>query len=413
MSDEFKSRLLQFARTAVERSARAQTEAATSQYLVLPFFQLLGYDPLNPDEIVPEAHAAFSDKFKNRVDYAICKDGHPVIGVECKKVGAINDGHRGELKGYFNAVPTIKLGVLTDGLIWQFFSDTGRENMMDDEPFTVVDLREVAQGKLADHQLDALLRFRQADFDPQNVGADARRKLHVAAYLGVLERVFHTPDEGMVRMLMDAAKIDGRRTTRLVEEHAPVVREAMTAFLDKKILERVGFAERADLVRVSAAGVAVPPGVITPASVAVDASAPAAVGALSAGDAPAAESRAGAAAGPPATVGMPEIGDGIVTTNTEVAVFDYVRRRLPFLIDRDETLYGKLEHLYARDYKTRYSVCYRQDRNGRLFNFTEMSQAPRYRFEFFDSGTVVNTDRLQDIDAELLAAFLKRVEELG
>lgn len=408
MSDEFKSRLLQHARTAVERSARAQSEAATSQYLVLPFFQLLGYDPLNPDEIVPEAHAAFSDKFRNRVDYAICKDGQPVIGVECKKVGALNDGHRGELKGYFNAVPTIKLGILTDGLIWQFFSDTGRENMMDDEPFTVVDLREVADSKLADHQLDALLRFRQTAFDPQNVGADARRKLHVAAYLGVLERVFHAPDEAMVRVLMDAARIDGRRTTRFVEEHAPVVREAMTAFLDKKILERVGFAERADLVRVSlpASGVAVPPGVMTPASVALEAAVAAvAAGATTVGGT--VDSSAGSAAGPI------DIGDGIITTDTEVAVFEYVRRRLPFLIDRDEALYAKLEHLYPRDYKTRFSVCYRQDRNGRLFNFTEMAQSPRYRFEFPDSGAVVNTDELRDIDAELLAAFLKRVGELG
>jgi predicted type IV restriction endonuclease len=405
MSDEFKSRLIQHARVAGERAARATSEAATSQYLVLPFFQLLGYDPLNPDEVVPEAHASFSDKFKNRVDYAICKDGQPVIGVECKKVGALNDGHRGELKGYFNAVPSIKLGVLTDGLIWQFFSDTGRENMMDDEPFTVIDLREVADGKLADHQLDALVRLRREAFDPQNVGADARRKLHVSAYIVVLERAFLAPDEQIVRTLMDSAKIDGRRTGRLVEEHAPVVREAMQAFLDKKILERVGFAERGDLVRVPApaAGVVLPAGVQTPASVTADAPATATVAAGSAGTQPAVQ-------GVEPTGG---IGDGVVTTHTEIAVFEYVRRRLPFLIERDEALYGKLEHLYPRDFKTRFTVCYKQDRNGRLFNFTEMAQGPKYRFEFPDTGAVINTDSFRDIDEELLAAFLKRVAELG
>lgn len=397
MSDEFKARLLQHARTAGDRAQRATSEAATSQYLVLPFFQLLGYDPLNPDEVVPEAHASFSDKFRNRVDYAICKDGAPVIGVECKKVGALNEGHRGELKGYFNAVPSIKLGILTDGMIWQFFSDTGRENMMDDEPFTVIDLRDVAEGKVADHQLDALLRLRRETFDPDNVGTDARRKLHVAAYLGVLERVFQSPDEGMVRTLMDAAKIDGRRTGKLVEEHAPVVREAMQAFLDKKILERVGFAERGDLVRVPPA-VALPAGLTTPASVSADVAAPAPVG---------------VAAGAEASVGESGIGDGIATTETELAVFEYVRHRLPFLIDRDEALYAKLTHLYPRDFKTRFTVCYKQDRNGRLFNFQEMAQGPKYRFEFPDTGTTINTDAFRDIDGELIAAFLKRVAELG
>ncbi len=387
-TDDFKTRLLQHARVAVDRAPRATSEAATSQYLVLPFFSLLGYDPLNPDEIIPEAHASFSEKFKNRVDYAICVAGAPAIGVECKKVGALNEGHRGELKGYFNAVPTIKLGILTDGIIWQLYSDTSRDNMMDDEPFVTIDLREVATGSLADHQLDALQRLRREVFDPGNVGADARRKLHVAAYLGVLERVFAQPDEAMVRTLMAAAGIDGRRTGRMLDEHAPVVHEAMQAFLDRKILARVGFAERADLVRVAPESGLVPPA--------------------------AAEDGAAAATGATAVPSDPiRLDDGIVTTETERAVFDYVLRRLPFLIDRDEALYQKLTHLYPRDYKTRFTVCYKQDRSGRLFNFSEMTQGPKYRFEFPDTGAVVQTSTLGDIDQELLTAYLKRVAELG
>ena len=403
MLDDFKARLVQHARTAVDRSARAQSEAATAQYLVLPFFQLLGYDPLNPDEIIPEAHASFSDKFKNRVDFAVCKDGVPVIGVECKKVGALNEGHKGELKGYFNAVPTTKLGILTDGLVWQFYSDTGRENMMDDDPFVVVDLSRVAEGRIQDHALDALLRLRKETFDPADVGADARRKLFVASYLEVLESAFQTPDEALVRILMDLAKIEGRRTGRLVEEHALVIREAMQAFLDKKILERVGFADRGGLVRV---GNNAAPTASSNTAPAVTNEAQ--LGSSWAGTQPVAASTERADADISATAAT-----GIITTETEVAVFEYVRRRLPFLIERDESLYAKLEHLYPRDYRTRFSVCYKQDRNGRLFNFTELMHEPRYRFEFPDSGAVISTNRLQDIDAELLSAFMKRVAELG
>jgi hypothetical protein len=389
MTDDFRSRLLAHAKVAVDRAARAQSEAATAQYLVLPFFQLLGYDPLDPDEVVPEAHASFSDKFKNRVDYAISKDGNPVIAVECKKVGALNEGHRGELKGYFNAVPSVKLGVLTDGLIWQLYTDTGRENMMDDSPFVAIDLAKVAAGeRISEQALDALVKIRKGAFDPSGVGADARRKLFTTAYLGVLEQVFQTPPEPLVRTLMDMASMDGRRTGRLVEEHAPIIREAMQAFLDRKILERVGFAERADIVRVPANNGEAPPQktpeVDTPA-------------------APTAESAP--SAGP--------TYDGIVTTDTEIAVFDYVRRRLPFLIERDEALYRKLDHLYPRDYKTRFTVCYKQDRNGRLFNFMQMTQGPKYRFEFPDTGTVINTERFSDIDPELLNSYLTRVAELG
>ena len=61
-----------------------------------------------------------------------------------KESGSLSEPNRGELKGYYNAVPTVKLGILTDGIIYQLFSDTEEENLMDNEPFAVVDLAQVA-----------------------------------------------------------------------------------------------------------------------------------------------------------------------------------------------------------------------------------------------------------------------------
>jgi hypothetical protein len=57
--EEFKNRLLIHARTAVDRAGRAPNEEATKQFLIIPFFHLLGYDPNDPDEVVSEADASF------------------------------------------------------------------------------------------------------------------------------------------------------------------------------------------------------------------------------------------------------------------------------------------------------------------------------------------------------------------
>ncbi|HYR07641.1 MAG TPA: type I restriction endonuclease [Longimicrobium sp.] len=379
MSQDFRAALVAHAQVALDRAGRAQSEAATQQYLIIPFIQLLGYDPLDPDEVIPEAHASFSDKFKNRVDYAICQNGQPVIAIECKKVGTLNEANRGELKGYFNAVPTVKLGILTDGLNYQLYTDTGLENMMDDEPFAVIDLNEVAREQVRDTELDALSRLRKGTFDPANVGADARRKIYLGTYVEVLNRTLSEPDERFVRTLLDMANIDGRRTTRMIEEHTPIVRDAAQALLDRLILARVGFADRKDLVKVpSEAAAATPP----------------------------------AAEAPPAEAAPGE--SGVVTTETELEVFDYVRRRLPFLIAGDEELYQRLNHLRPVDYKTVFSVYYKQERKGKLFNFWE-GKEPRYRFEFvaLGAGNQIQTDNLSDIDASLLASFRQRVQELG
>lgn len=378
MSQDFRTALIAHAQTALDRAGRAQSEAATQQYLIMPFIQLLGYNPLDPDEVIPEAHASFSDKFKNRVDYAICQNGLPVIAIECKKVGTLNEANRGELKGYFNAVATVKLGILTDGLVYQLFTDTGLENMMDDEPFAVVDLNQTAQEQVGETELDALLRLRKGTFDPANVGADARRKIYLGTYVEVLGRTLVDPDERFVRAMLDMANIEGRRTNRMLEEHTPIIRDAARELLDRLILARVGFADRKDLVKV-------PP--------------EAAVAAV-----PAAE--------PPTEGGPAETS--IVTTEAELEVYDYVRRRLPFLIAGDEVLFQRLGHLRPVDYKTVFSIYYKQERKGKLFNFWE-GKEPRYRFEFvaLGPGNHLHTDDLAEIDANLLASFKQRVEELG
>jgi predicted type IV restriction endonuclease len=375
MSEEFKNRLLIHAKTAVERAGRAQNEEATKQFLIIPFLQLLGYDPLDPDDVIPEADASFSDKFKNRVDYAICKESVPVIAVEAKKVGSLSDANRGELKGYYNAVPTVKLGILTDGLTYQLYSDTEDENLMDNEPFAVVDLAEVAQEQIADDGFDALLKLRREAFNPEDIGADARRKIFISAYVDTLDGAFKDPDERFVRTLMDMAGIEGRRMPRLLEEHTQYISEAMNTFFDKKLLERVGFADRSDIVKVHPSEVPTPP--------------------------PAQEPPQGTAESP-----------DIVTTEAEMEVYEYVKHRLPFLIARDEDLFRKLDHIYFRDFRGTFTISYKQDRKGRLLNFKEGSEQ-RYRFDFPDSGEIVTTDNLSDIDDKLLTVFMKRVEDLG
>src|SRR5919107_2033164 len=243
----------------IDRAGGAQTEEATKQFLILPFLQFLGYDPLDPDEVVPEADASFSDKFKNRVDYAICKENTPVIAVEAKKVGSLSTANRGELKGYYNAIPSVKLGILTDGLIYQLYSDTEEENLMDNEPFAVVDLAQEAQEQITDDAFDALLKLRREAFNPEDIGADARRKIFISAYVDTLDGTFKDPDERFVRTLMDMASIEGRRMPRLLEEHTQYIREAMNTFFDKKLLERVGFADRSDIVKVPPSEAPTPP----------------------------------------------------------------------------------------------------------------------------------------------------------
>ena len=62
------------------------TEEATKTSLIMPFFQILGYDIFNPLEFVPEFTADVGIKKGEKVDYAIIMDSNPVMLIEAKAV---------------------------------------------------------------------------------------------------------------------------------------------------------------------------------------------------------------------------------------------------------------------------------------------------------------------------------------
>ncbi|MEO1278551.1 MAG: type I restriction endonuclease, partial [Planctomycetota bacterium] len=82
--------------------SHVQTEEATKTALVMPFLQALGYDVFNPHEVVPEFVADVGIKKGEKVDYAVCRDGQPIILFECKPYGAALDTYSGQLYRYFS-----------------------------------------------------------------------------------------------------------------------------------------------------------------------------------------------------------------------------------------------------------------------------------------------------------------------
>ena len=60
-------------------------EESTKLQLILPMLTALGYDTSNPYEVYPEHAASFVSSVNNRVDFAVLRDGAPIIAIECKK----------------------------------------------------------------------------------------------------------------------------------------------------------------------------------------------------------------------------------------------------------------------------------------------------------------------------------------
>ena len=101
----FNEDLKSFAERIIPLKDTISTEEATKMSMIIPFFQLLGYDVFNPSEFCPEYTADVGIKKGEKVDYAILINNQPEILIECKWCGESLTKHGSQLFRYFSTSP--------------------------------------------------------------------------------------------------------------------------------------------------------------------------------------------------------------------------------------------------------------------------------------------------------------------
>ncbi len=125
------------------------TEEATKTSFIMPFFILLGYDVFDPMEFVPEFTADVEIKKGEKVDYAIMSNGEPVILIEAKSISGKLEKYDSQLFRYFGSTKA-KFAILTNGIEYKFFTDLDEKNIMDSNPFLVINLLDIRDSDIAE-----------------------------------------------------------------------------------------------------------------------------------------------------------------------------------------------------------------------------------------------------------------------
>lgn len=212
------------------QAVKGKGEEATKQALVMPMLNALDYDVWNPTEVCPEYEADFAIKKagqKEKVDIAIFMNGTPRIYLEVKSADTPLDGHEGQLTRYFNATPSVTLGVLTNGIEWRFYTDTGDPNIMDAQPFHTAKLDSVDQG------LDVLARFSKTVFCPEAIRDFATELLYTAKIAGFLRNEIdlkdREPSEYFLRWILKSEGMyEGVVNTNVLERFKPITKAGLT-----------------------------------------------------------------------------------------------------------------------------------------------------------------------------------------
>lgn len=208
-------------------------EQATKKSLIEPLFTLLGYDVTDPRECVPEHREDFGrGRSVKPVDYAFFKDGVAVFFVEAKQVDRRLTGYDEQLGDYFAKAPTAKLGILTSGVHWRFFTDIENENVMDKKPF-------VEWQVLNDEEppWDFLTLLQKSQFNNELMRTFAQRRRAQNLLIDELSRLLEPAPE-FVRLAV--AKIETRNlTANVVESWKPVLKAAIDVWVRQYRLSSV------------------------------------------------------------------------------------------------------------------------------------------------------------------------------
>ncbi|PWS27465.1 hypothetical protein DHW03_07635 [Pedobacter yonginense] len=150
---ELKDEISQFAVRIKKMLPTVQTEDSTRNALVMPFIQILGFDP---SEVQSEAVLDFGIKKSKKVDYTIMKDGEPTILVECKHHNESLDIQQSRLSKYFRKTKA-KYGLLTNGLVYRFYTEKMVNSKKNSEPlfeFKITDTKAATIAKMIEEHKD-------------------------------------------------------------------------------------------------------------------------------------------------------------------------------------------------------------------------------------------------------------------
>jgi len=230
---DFIDSLRQFAAKAEKQRANIQTEEATKTSLIMPFFsQVMGYDIFDSAEFVPEYTADVGIKKGEKVDYAIMVDGNPTILIEAKWCGESLEKHDSQLFRYFGTTKA-KFAILTNGIIYRFYTDLESANKMDLTPFLEVNILDLTDVTAAE-----LKRFTKSAFNAEELFGHAEELKYSNKIKAYFSEQLKKPSDEFVRF-MAAQAYDGKIMQSVLERFRPIVQTSLNNLITETMNKRI------------------------------------------------------------------------------------------------------------------------------------------------------------------------------
>jgi predicted type IV restriction endonuclease len=332
-------------------------EASVKLYLVLPMIGLLGYDSSDPLEVYPNHETDLIDGVAYRADFAILNAGNPLIAFAAGKTADDVAAKKVALTRYFNAWPTTRLGVLSNGISFEYYVDSATPGTMDNEPFLVVDLNAIASGGVSDDVVETLIHATKDSFNADMIAETAHLLLVRTRLRGAFAELAQAPSPELCRLLLDRVGFTGVPDATIARHYAPLVKSAFEEALVIPAMQKLQALGGADQLSAS------------------------------------------------------PLSAKLLSAERDLAMFNATRRRLAFLA-ADEAQFQAIDKVDYRVTVGRITVFLGSDPRGRLFEVVRGADGyEKYVFPAPFGEIVAHAQG--DIDQALRGVFEVRVREQG
>jgi hypothetical protein len=230
---DFADKIRELAARIPKQLEHIQTEEATKTALVMPFINALGYNVFDPTEVVPEFNCDVGTKKGEKVDYAIMRNGKPIMLIECKgRTSDLDPNHASQLFRYFH-VTEARFSVLTNGVVYHFFTDLDAPNKMDSKPFLEFDMLNIEERLIAE-----LKKFTKPAFDVDNILNTATELRYTREIKRIMAEQMQEPSPEFTRFFVSQVYA-GKMTQAVRDQFTHITKRALQQYVNDQISERL------------------------------------------------------------------------------------------------------------------------------------------------------------------------------
>jgi hypothetical protein len=152
--------------------------------------------------------------------------------VECKHWAQNLNIHDGQLLRYFH-VSKAKFGLLTNGVVYRFYSDLVEPNKMDEKPFLEFNITEIK-----DNQIEELKKFHKAVFDADSIVNTASELKYTNELKHLLHLELTNPSPEFVKHFAKQV-YPSNVSAKVLEQFTNLTKKSVQQYISDLITERL------------------------------------------------------------------------------------------------------------------------------------------------------------------------------